>query len=268
MANKRVRTSREQDVVLIHTHRVDNRILPLKVLHKGPLGTLPLLDAPRAPTRKRKLGRMNGQRANALLVMGEHPHGLAGGEIPQPDRRIERCSDNLWICLLALKVRDRAGMARENMDVAAGAHVPHTSDTIPTSSDEDIERRMQSERINTTEVAMVVADNFVGLQIPALDHFVLTAREEVWMTRRHCEAAHGADVSGQRQAEGTRGQIPDLDSAVSRAAGEPFVAGLDSQGAHPAEVAGDDSHQLPWWMPLGFLLLLLEGAATEAAGVS
>jgi len=36
--------------------------------------------------------------------------------------------------------------------------------------------------INTAEVAVVVSNDLVRFQIPAFDHLVVSAREQVWVT--------------------------------------------------------------------------------------
>lgn len=56
--------------------------MPLKVLHKGTLGTLPLLDTARAARCKGKFGRVGCEGADALFVVGEDTHCFSCGEIP------------------------------------------------------------------------------------------------------------------------------------------------------------------------------------------
>ena len=81
---------------------------------------------------------------------------------------------------------------------------------------------------------MVVSDYFVRFEVPAFDHFVFAAREEVGVSWGDGEAAHGADVAGQGEAEGAGREVPDLDRAVACARCEPAVVRLDGQCAHPA----------------------------------
>lgn len=75
-------TSAEKHILLVDAHSVDYGIVTLKVLHKGSLGTLPLLDGSRAAAGKGELGGVRGQRANTLFVMRQDTHRLAGCEIP------------------------------------------------------------------------------------------------------------------------------------------------------------------------------------------
>jgi len=69
------------------------------------------------------------------------------------------------------------------VDVASGAHVPDAGDTVAAPSDEDVESGVEGEGVDAAEVAVVVANDFVGFEIPALDHFVLAAGEEIGMAR-------------------------------------------------------------------------------------
>ena len=82
-------------------------------------------------------------------------------------------------------------------------------------------------------MAVVVPDDFVGFEVPAFDHLVFAAGEEVGVAGRDGEAAHGGDVPGQSEAESAGCEIPDLDGAVAGAGGEPVVIRLDSERAHP-----------------------------------
>lgn len=83
---------------------------------------------------------------------------------------------------------------------------------------------------------MVVPDDLVRLEIPALDHLcavlsahhpdlgvgsssthlVLSAREEIRMPVRHGEATNGRDVTGERELELPTCQVPDLHTHRTR----------------------------------------------------
>lgn len=122
------------------------------------------------------------------------------------------------------------------MDIASRPHVPDSSYAVSATSDKNVESRVKGEGIDAAEVAVVVSNDFVRLEIPALDHFVFTAGEQIRVSGRHGEAADGADMPGQCKPEGARGKIPYLDRSVARATGEPFIPGLDGQGSYPAEM--------------------------------
>lgn len=225
--------------------------MAVKVHHEAGLGALPLLDAAGAGAGKGELGGVGGEGADALLVVGEDAHGLAGGEVPEADGGVEGGGDDLGVGLLALEVGDGRGVAREDVDVAAGAHVPDAGDAVAAAGDEDVEGGVDVEGVDAAQVAVVVADDLVGLEVPALDHLVLAAGEEVRVARRHGQAADGADVARQRQLEPARRQVPDLDGPVPGAAGEPLVVRLHRQRPHPPQVPGYHPHQLPRRVPLG-----------------
>lgn len=78
-------TSRKQDVIFVDAKGVDGGILTLEVLHKGPLRTFPLLDAPGASACESPFDRVNRQSSDTLFVVGERGHGLPGGKVPEPD---------------------------------------------------------------------------------------------------------------------------------------------------------------------------------------
>lgn len=146
------------------------------------------------------------------------------------------------------------------MDVASGAHIPDTGDTIATTRYKHVESRVQGEGVDTAQVAVVVTNDLVCLEIPALDHLVLAAREEVWVAWRHGKTANGADVTSECQPQRSRSQVPNLDGSVTSAAGEPLVVRLNSQTSDPTQMTRNDPHQLPRRVPFG--LGLLEGCGS------
>ena len=61
----------EEDVVLVDGEGVDDSVLAFEVLHEGPLGAFPLLDASCATAGKGPFCGVDGQGADALLVVCE-----------------------------------------------------------------------------------------------------------------------------------------------------------------------------------------------------
>ena len=110
---------------------------------------------------------------------------------------------------------------------------------------------MESEGEDTGKVPVVVANDAVRFQVPALDHLVLPGGEHVRVALGDGEAANGVDVAGQGEEEGVGGgggelgEGPELDGAVGGAGYEELVEGVDGDGADPAEVAGDHGGELP-----------------------
>ena len=120
------------------------------------------------------------------------------------------------------------------MDVRARSHIPDTNDAVAAARCQDVEGRVNSEGVDAGKMAVVVPDDLVGFEVPAFDHFVLAAGEEVGVAGGDGETAHGGDVPGQGEAESAGCEVPDLDGAVAGAGGEPVVVGLDGEGTHPA----------------------------------
>ena len=73
------------------------------------------------------------------------------------------------------------GVSTKAMNLCLRPHVPNTSSSISTTRHKDIEFRMKCQRIDTTEMAVIMSHYFILLKIPTQDLLVLTAREQVRM---------------------------------------------------------------------------------------
>ena len=71
-----------------------------------------------------------------------------------------------------------------------------------------------------------VPNDFVRLQIPALDHLVLPARKQVGLARRDGESAYGVDVSRQRETQRAC-------TWIEREVGGAQLGSDGRDGAHP-----------------------------------
>jgi len=111
---------------------------------------------------------------------------------------------------------------------------------------------MERQVINGAQMTVIVTDDLVVLQVPALDLPVLAAGEEVGLAAGDGQAAHHAHMTRQGELQLPAGQVPDLDDAVRGAGGEPLVTRLDGAASDPAHVAGYDAVELPWGVPRGF----------------
>ena len=176
---------------------------------------------------------MQSEGSHALFVVSEYAAGFAGREVVHAHGAVETRADDLRIAFLCFYAGDGARVARQDVDVRPCAHIPDPDDAVPTSRGQDVESRVDREGVYTREMAVVVPDDLVGFQVPAFDHFVLAAGEEVGVPRGNGETAHGGDVAGQGEAECAGCEVPDLDGAVAGAGGEPVVVGLDGEGTHP-----------------------------------
>ena len=244
----------EHDVVLVDGQRVDDAVVTLEVHHEVAARVQPLLDLARARRRPRVLGRVVDEGAHAALVVRQHAHRLAGREVVHADCGVQAAGDDLGVGGLGQDGADGAAVAAEHVDVAARAHVPDAHDAVAPARAQDVEGRVQAQRVHARQVPVVVPDHLVRLEVPALDHLVLAAAEEVGVARADGEAAHGGDVAGQGQLERAGRQVPDLDGPIASAGGEPLVARFHRQRAHPAEMAGDDPEELPRRVPFRLLL--------------
>ena len=191
----------EEDVVFVDAEGVDDGVLTVEILHEGTLGAFPLLDAAGAAAGEGPFDRMLGQGPDAFFVMGEHAHGFSRREVPEADGGVEGGGDDLGFATrLAGEVRDRLFVSAEDVHVASGSHVPYPCHAVSAAGHEDVEGRVQGEGVDAGEVAVVVADHFVGFEVPAFDHFVLAAREEVRMAWGDCQASDCGYVTRECQS--------------------------------------------------------------------
>ena len=95
-----------------------------------------------------------------------------------PDGRVHGASDDLWIGILAFDVGDGGRVAREDVYLSLGAHVPHAGGGVSATGDEDVEGGVQVECVHAREVTVVLAYDLVDLEVPAFDHLARVRRTE------------------------------------------------------------------------------------------
>ena len=115
-------------------------------------------------------------------------------------------------------------MAGERVHLHLRAHIPHTADGVTAARHEHVQRGVQRHSVHAREVAVVLADAPVRLEVPALDHLVLAGGKEVRVPRAHGQRAHGVYVAGERDLQHACGEVPNLNRAVRCARDEPEVA--------------------------------------------
>ena len=91
---------------------------------------------------------MDGESSDAFFVVCQDAHRFSGCEIPEAYGRVERGGDHLRVRLLAFYVCDGAGVAGEDYDVGASAHVPDSSDAVAAAGNKDIECGVESQSVN------------------------------------------------------------------------------------------------------------------------
>ena len=72
-------------------------------------------------------------------------------------------------------------VAHQGMDLLPDSHVPDPGRAVPPSRDQHAQTLVDLHAVDPTQMSVVVPDNFVHLQIPALYRFVLPAGKEVGM---------------------------------------------------------------------------------------
>lgn len=248
---------RKQDAVRIARQRVHNALMR-HVRHQRALRTPPPLDvvAPRRAGRKRKLVRRQRQGSDRLFVVRQRRHTPPCRQVPQLDRGVHTARNHLRITLLTRHARHRAAVPTQHVDLRLRPHVPHTRRRIPSRRHQHVERRVQTQRIDARQVAIVLPHDLVRLQVPALDKLVLARRKQIRMPVTDGQATHRRNVARQRQLQLTRRHVPDLDNAVARPRREPLIVRVHSYAPHPAEMARHDTHQLPRRMVRRLRLLL------------
>ena len=184
-------------------------------------------------------------------MVGERAHGLAGGQIPQPDGGVVAAGEDLGVGGLAGDRAHRGGVASQCVDADLGTHIPDTGGGVAAAGHEDVDGRVERQRVDRGQVAVIMPDHLVVLEVPALNLTVLTTGEEVGMPVRDHQASHGGHVTGQGQFEFAGSQVPDLDDPVGGARAEPLVSRLHGHAADPAGVAGDHPAEFPGGVPVG-----------------
>jgi len=176
-------SSRKHDSFLIDSQSIDYCLVADEVMHEDALRAFPFFYVIAPCTRRGEavFCGVDGKRANGLFVVRESSHAFPRREVPESDCAIHTARYDLRLRGLSLNIRNGARMTSEGENIRPCPHVPNPHARISTSGAENIEGRMNRERINTGEVSVIMSDDFVHFQIPTFDHLVFRAREQVWM---------------------------------------------------------------------------------------
>lgn len=240
-----------QDAVRIRRHAIDDGRVAGDVLDEVALRTAPLLDVIRRGGGEHVERRMEDDAAHRLLVVCQRTDALAGGQVPQTHCGVVGAGDDLRVRRLGHHTGHRVRVARQGVNIGLGSHIPYPGRGVSAGCGQHIDRGMQRQRVDGRQMAVVVTDDLVVLQIPALHLPILAATEQIRMLGADRQAAHCTDVACERELQLAAGQVPDLDDTVRRSSGEPLVSRLHGDAAHPAGMARDDAGQLPGGVPLG-----------------
>lgn len=67
---------------------------------------------------------------------------------------------------MTLDARDRRRMTREDHDILPRTHIPYTSCTVSTGGEQDVERWVDVERVDTREMTVVLSNHAICFQVP------------------------------------------------------------------------------------------------------
>jgi hypothetical protein len=250
-------SARHEDAVVVDRERVDDGRVPRHALQEASVPGLPLLQTVRRARHERAFEGRFSDGADAFLVLRQRRDALASHQIPQFHGRIVRSGNDGGMRRLRLHRRDGVIVSRQTVHLFLGAHVPYARDSVATARDEQIQLRVQRQTEYARQVAVVVPNDLVRFQIPALDLLVLARRKEVRVAVGKGEAANGRHVPRQRHLQrvvGTGaglGQVPYFDRAVGTAGGKHGVGRVHGNGADPTEVGRQDCGQFPGSVPSG-----------------
>ena len=76
-------------------------------------------------------------------------------------------------------------MTSEGEDICSSTHIPHSDTRITTTCDKDVKRWVQTfvrrlsfpdsrQGVDSREMAMIMPNDLVGLEIPTFDHLILS----------------------------------------------------------------------------------------------
>ena len=136
-----------------------------------------------------------GKGSDATFVLGESFDALACSDVPETNHFVVGGCNDLRLITLTDDVFNCVGVTCKDMDLVLGTHVPDSSCGISASSDEEVELRVECECIDTTEVSVVLPDDFVLLQVPALHLLVFATREQVWVSIRNGKPSDSIDMT-------------------------------------------------------------------------
>ncbi|KAH3670899.1 hypothetical protein OGAPHI_000610 [Ogataea philodendri] len=245
-------TAAEHDSVCVGGQSVDDCVSmldlvgfeELHVLQVRTVWELEFLDSVRGRGDQLLVLCPQSKRPHRFRVVGKRFVALPGNQVPGLDGGVHRRTDHLRVCGTRPDLVDAGLVARERVDGRFRSDIPNTNAGVTATRDYEVERWMHVDRVHRAEMAMVVSDDGVFLQVPALDGFVLGTGEHVRMSVRDDDSSHSHDVTREREVETRGGKVPDLDCAVSRACGkneEPEYLNLQEVD----EVVEDDDSNPP-----------------------
>jgi len=233
--------TRCQHVVLVQTQGIDDTVVSAKILHELAFGELPLFDVVGRGRGEGELRGVDGHCPHGLLVVGENCGAGTLGKVPETDGAVHGTGEDLWVDSLASNGGYRVGVTSEDVDLGLGTYVPDSGSGVSASGDKDVEGGVDGQAVDTGEVTVVVSDDLVVLEIPALDLLVFSTGEEVGIAGTDTHSTNSGNVSSESQSKGTCGKVPHFDGSICGSSDKPFVTDIDCDTSDPTRVTTNDS---------------------------
>lgn len=166
---------------------------------------------------------MDYEGSDSFLMVRQCVQACASSYIPSLYHFVVWACDNLRLVILAYDRLHSVWMASQAMDLQSRTNVPNPRHCISSTRHEQVKMGVQGDRVNTTQMAVIAAHNFVNLQIPALDHFVFSNWEQKRRAVWDGKCADCVDVSCESQQAFSFDQVPEFDGAVRTAWNDEFV---------------------------------------------
>lgn len=197
-------------------------------------------------------------------MVGQGIDASALANIPQLNEGVVAASDNMGLGLLGHNGSHCMRVSHQSVHLLADTDIPNPCSTVSPSRYEHVKPLMDLHAVDSTEMSVIVPDDFVHFQVPAFDRFVLPTSKKIGMLLRKFEGSNSVDVASERYLELARGQVPKLYGPVCRPSRKVSVTGRNSDAPHPSVVASDDSIQFERSMPF-WLDQLAEGGGSNRA---
>lgn len=94
-------------------------------------------------------------------------------------------------------------MAAQTPNLGLRSYVPHSGSGVSPTSYEQVQIRVQSTAKDSGQVTVILADDLILFEIPALNLFILADRKQIRTPGRDTNASHSVDVSRKRQFANT-----------------------------------------------------------------
>ena len=120
-----------------------------------------------------------------FLMVGESLEAFSGHQIPALDSGVLRARHYLRFELLADDRVDCVRVTRKHMHLRSHSYVPDSHTRISSSRGQNVERWVKRNRVNSAQMACVLPDDLIHLQIPAVNALILCTRKQIRVSWRN-----------------------------------------------------------------------------------